>query len=233
MTNQVRTETPSEYHTSPPASERATVLKKAFNPETGIEYQIEMPADDVPTTRRKALNPETGAEYEIQMPTREVVKQAILDLEWPPDGRIIVMTTTELGDDLGLSEAQKTAVNSTGFNLFRHALVAPLFRELLEEGVLEQPGGDKTPYFLVDAHAPVNGLFPDEPLEGDYEALSAEIAKALLQQIDEKTVGFVEKTVVYSERSGVSSSLKWDTGVRLRMPRRLGKVVSVEITLSL
>lgn len=80
---------------------------------------------------------------------------------------------------------------------------------------------------------PEETLFPDEPLAGNYQELRAEIAKELLRQIDEKTVVFVEEMVVYYERSGLPSSLKWDTGVRVRMPRRSGKAVSVEITLSL
>ena len=104
------------------------------------------------TTPRTAYKKDIGEEYKnkIEIPTPEAVRQAIPELEWPPGGMMIKETVDKLAEKWELSEEQKTAVNKSGFNVFRHDVVAPLFRKLLKEGVLEQPGGPYTPYFLDD-----------------------------------------------------------------------------------
>ncbi len=37
------------------------------------------------TVRKKARNPDTGQEYEVKLPAPEVVRKAILELDYPPD----------------------------------------------------------------------------------------------------------------------------------------------------
>ena len=101
------------------------------------------------TTLRTAHKKGTGEKYDIPMPTREVVRRAILELEWPHEGLTIAETAKILAEKLGLSDEQKTAVKSGNNNVFRHSVVNEEFKELLKEGVLEQPGGKKTPYFLA------------------------------------------------------------------------------------
>ena len=102
------------------------------------------------TMPRKAYNQDTGKPYQIEMPAATVVKEAILKIEWPPEGLTVKAAAEKLADILGLSEEQKTVENTSGLNLFRDSVVAPLFRKLLESRVLEQPGGPRTPYFPVD-----------------------------------------------------------------------------------
>ena len=198
MPQELRTETAVEYQTTPPASAVATVSKKAFNPETGIEYQIETSAAKIPTEPKKAFNPETGEnDDEIQMPAGQVVKKAILELKWPPEGLMIKDTIEILAEKLGLSEKQKNAVyinKQWKRNVFHYRVVYPQFPKLLDEGKLKQCR-ERGPYFFVDDPPPVNGLFPDKPLEENYKDLRAEIAKELLQQIDEKSSVFFGKIV--------------------------------------
>ena len=35
------------------------------------------------TEKKKAVNPDTGREYEMELPAPEVIRQAILELEYP------------------------------------------------------------------------------------------------------------------------------------------------------
>ena len=98
------------------------------------------------TTMRTAYK---QVKYQIPLPEAEEVKKAILELEWPPEGLMIAEAAKKLAEKWELSEEQQTAVNKSGFKVFRHDVVAPLFRTLLKEGVLKQPGGTRKPYFLV------------------------------------------------------------------------------------
>ena len=146
------------------------------------------------TVLRTAINPDTGERYQIEIPTSEAVRQAILEeLEWPPEGMEPKDATEKLAEKWELSEDQKTAVNKAGFNLFRHSVVAPLFRELLEEGVLEQPEGDGKPYLLKTSPE----FFPIEPIDQEnYKKLRKKLTDELLQQIHEKSPDFLEKLVI-------------------------------------
>ena len=108
------------------------------------------------TVTKWAVNPDTGQHYLIDLPGPEVVRQAILELEYPSDGIRVVNATEALAEKFHLSEHQKRAKNRSGLNVFRYDVVAPQFRRLLREGQLEQPDGPKTPYFRT-------GNKPDQP----------------------------------------------------------------------
>ena len=100
--------------------------------------------------RKKAVNPDTGQSYPIELPAPEVVKQAILELEYPAEGIRVVTATENLAEKFQLSDEQKGAKNSSNLNVFRYDVVAPQFKRLLQEGKLEQPDGPRTPYFLAE-----------------------------------------------------------------------------------
>ena len=144
MTNELRTETAVEYQTTPSAPAAATVSKKAF-------YKANKPS---------------GEEYQIEMPTSEVVRQAILELECPPEGMRVQDTTEKLAKILGLSEEQKTAKKKGNTRTVFYKVVYTQFRALKKEGKLEQLGEARTPYFLVDETPPEKPIAPD-PIKGD------------------------------------------------------------------
>ena len=100
--------------------------------------------------RKKAVNPDTGQSYPIELPAPEVVRQAILELEYPAEGIRVVTATENLAEKFQLSDEQKGAKNSSNLNVFRYDVVAPQFKRLLREGKLEQPDGPRTPYFLAE-----------------------------------------------------------------------------------
>ena len=101
------------------------------------------------TPGRNAVNPRTGQHYKEKMPEPESVKQAILDLDFPSDGIKVKDAAGILSEKFKLSDEQKSARNTSNLNLFRHNIVSPQFKRLLEEGELERPGGPRTPYFLA------------------------------------------------------------------------------------
>ena len=101
------------------------------------------------TVTKVAVNPDTDQQYWIKMPGPESVRQAILELEYPPDGIRVVVATQRLAEKFRLSDEQKRAKNRSDLNMFRYDVVAPQFKWLLGKGELVQPEGPKTPYFLA------------------------------------------------------------------------------------
>ncbi len=103
------------------------------------------------TVMKNAVNSDTNRSYKIKMPGPEPVRQAILELEFPPDGIKIKDAARILAERFKLSDEQKNAKNSADLNLFRYNVVYPQFKRLLNDGKLEQPGGPRTPYFLAES----------------------------------------------------------------------------------
>ena len=118
------------------------------------------------TVMKKAFNPDTGQYKQIEMPVPEVVRQEILKLEYPDDGISIKDASIILAERLQFSDKQKNARNSSNLNLFRHNVISPQFKYLLEAGKLEQPGGPRTPYFLAENSSDSSDT---ELREGSYE----------------------------------------------------------------
>ena len=101
------------------------------------------------TQSQNAINPNTNQEYRIEFPAREIVRQAILDLEYPSDGITVKDATIILITKFKLSDEQKNVENNSNLNVFRYNVIAPQFRQLLQKGKLVQPGGPRTRYFLA------------------------------------------------------------------------------------
>ena len=99
------------------------------------------------TQSQNAVNPNTNQEYQIEFPAREIVRQAILDLEYLSDGITVKDATDKLIEEFDLPDEQKNAVNNSKLNVFRYNVIAPQFRQLLQKGKLVQPAGPKSPYF--------------------------------------------------------------------------------------
>ena len=87
------------------------------------------------TVVKKVWNPDTGQEYEIELPASEVVEQAILELNFPPEGFMNREVADELANVFQLSDNEKRArANVKGITyIFRDQIVLPTFRRLLRE----------------------------------------------------------------------------------------------------
>ena len=103
------------------------------------------------TQSQNAINPNTNQEYQIEFPAREIVRQAILDLEYPSDGITVKDATIILITKFNLSDEQKNVENNSNLNVFRYNVIAPQFRQLLQKGKLAQPCGPRTRYFLAES----------------------------------------------------------------------------------
>ena len=115
---------------------------------------------------RVAVKTDTGQHYMIELPAPEVVRQAILELEYPSDGIRVVRATESLAEKFNLSNEQKHAKNRSDLNVFRYDVVAPQFKRLLREGKLKQPNGPRTRYFLAESGAELRETLsqPEWPL---------------------------------------------------------------------
>ena len=101
------------------------------------------------TLTKEVINPDTDQYYMEEMPRPEDVRQAILEMDFPQNGIKIKEAARILAETFSLSDEQTRARNSSNINYFRHNIVSPQFRYLLEAGKLKQPRGVRTPYFLV------------------------------------------------------------------------------------
>ena len=146
------------------------------------------------TVTKKAVNPDTGQEYKIELPDPEVVRKAILEFDYSPDGIRVIEATHILSEKFQLSDEQKNAKKKNGeryLDVFRYSVVAPAFKYLLDAGKLKQPGGSKTPYFLVTQF-----VEPDSIIEKNYQKLREGLATELLQKIKDNTPAFFEELVI-------------------------------------
>ena len=129
------------------------------------------------TVMKKAIDQDTGQHYLIEMPASESVRQAILELECPDDGISVRDASVALAERFQLSYEQRSARNSSNINLFRHNVVTPQFKRLLEEDELEQPGGPRTPYFLAGSCESSSDTELCETSPETEEALAVEIVE--------------------------------------------------------
>ena len=99
------------------------------------------------TVTKRAFNQDTGQYYRIEMPVPATVRQNILELENLSNGISVKDASVALADKFKFSDEQRNARNSSNLNFFRHNVVSPQFKWLLEAGELEQPEGPRTLYF--------------------------------------------------------------------------------------
>ena len=160
------------------------------------------------TVARNAIHPETDERYQIDFPAPELVRQAILELDYPPEGITILGATDKLTKYFNLSEEQKNAKIKSGgryIDLFYYDVVAAAFRYLLRKGKLKQPDGLRTPYFPVEEEEQEDieeeeqeDVAPTvEDIEDIYQEVHNKLAKELLEQIKSKKPAFFEKLVIH------------------------------------
>ena len=147
------------------------------------------------TVTRKAHNPITDAEYEIEFPAHDVIRKAILELDYPEDGIRIIDATHALSERFQLSDEQKNAKRWRGeryLDVFRYDIVAPAFKYLLRNRKLKQPEGKGRPYIRT-CYAPPPLV---EFIEENYQKIRQELAAELLQKIKSNSSDFFEKLVI-------------------------------------
>ncbi len=145
------------------------------------------------TVVKKAVDPDTRQEYEIELPAPAVVRKAILELNYPPDGIKVKETADKLAESFNLSQEQRSAKNKRGsryLDVFRYDIVAPAFKYLLDKGKLKQPGGSRKPYVLVYLKR------SDKSIGEIYQGIREKLADELLYHIKSNTPTFFEELVI-------------------------------------
>lgn len=138
---------------------------------------------------KTAFNPSTGEKYRVEMPAPEEVKNAILELEFPPEGIRMKDAVDPLAENLRLTDEQRRAEIRSGITVFHYRVVHPAFQDLLREGKLVQPNGKGTPYCL-----PPTTPRPPSPdpapttetsvlVEETYQGIRKTLEEALLQEL--------------------------------------------------
>lgn len=145
------------------------------------------------TVVKKAVDPDTEQEYEIELPAPAVVRKAILELNYPPDGIKVKETADKLAESFNLSQEQRSAKNKRGsryLDVFRYDIVAPAFKYLLDRGKLKQLGGSRKPYALVCLKR------SDKSIGEIYQGIREKLADELLNHIKRNSPDFFEKLVI-------------------------------------
>ena len=75
-------------------------------------------------TERTAQDSNTGEEYEIALPPTDVVKEALLDFDYPPSGIHITDIAEALADQFALTKKQRKAKGKYGLVWKRHVNIA-------------------------------------------------------------------------------------------------------------
>ena len=149
------------------------------------------------TVTRTAIDPNTRQKYRIELPAPEVVRKAILELDYPPDGIRIIDSTNILSDKFQLTDEQRKALQKRGekyLDLFRYSIVAPAFKYLLTKGQLKQLGGKGKPYRLADVPPPPPPS--GRSIEEIYQQIRRKLAEDLLCQIKDSKPAFFEELVI-------------------------------------
>lgn len=170
------------------------------------------------TVTRTAFDPETGQEYEIEMPAPEEVRNAILELEFPPEGIWMRDAVNPLADNFRLTDEQRRAETGSGSGLtvFHYRVVHPAFQGLLREGALVQPNGKRTPYCLPPTTPrppspdPAPTTETSVPVEETYQGIRKTLEKALLQELRK-----VDPTVFEQLGVDLISKMGYGTGERV------------------
>ena len=126
----------------------------------------------------------------------KVVEQAILELNFPPEGFMNREVADELANVFQLSDNEKRArANVKGITyIFRDQIVLPTLRRLLREKKIKQPLGSEKSYVLADIPPPLARA--GGSIEEIYQQIRRELATELLQQIKENSPAFFEKLVI-------------------------------------
>ena len=188
-------------------------LKQPGGPRT--RYFLAKSVDVPPAVgivKRTAGNPDTGEEYEIELPATHVVKEALLDFDYPASGIEIKDIAESLADQLVLTDEEKNARGNYGLIWRRHVNVAAntlvnsekLFR--IRRGWIvnpEQPNVDISEPGIEDSDSDDTSLFsdgdtlsPEVGIERNYREHRDRLKEELLQKIMENPPDFFEKLVL-------------------------------------
>ena len=81
---------------------------------------------ELPLVKRTVLDPDIGEEYQITLPATDVVKDALLDFDYPPSGIRITDIAEALAEQFAITEEQREAKGKYGLVWKLHVNVAAI-----------------------------------------------------------------------------------------------------------
>ena len=157
-----------------------------------------------PSVERTALAPDTGEAYQITLPATDVVKEALLDFDYPQSCIHITDIAEALADQFALTEEQSKAVGKYGLVWKRHVNIAT--NSLVNAGQLlrirvgwisnaeqldiESPEPDDSPFSDGDTPS------PEAVMAQNYGKHRDRLKKELLRNIMDNPPDFFEALVL-------------------------------------
>ena len=173
-------------------------------PENETENNCTKPSDisAEDTTIRKAVDSE-GNKYDIEMPTTSVVKDALCNFEYPPDGIRIKDITDVLAAQFELSDEQINARHRTGYNIFQNhvntaanALVKSGKLLKIRRGWIINPDQFKVITPDCNSSSDEDTPSPEVVMEKSYQEILNNLKNDLLQKIKDNPPDFFEELVL-------------------------------------
>ena len=154
--------------------------------------------------KRTALDPDTGKEYQVALPATPIVKEALLDFDYPPSGIHITDIAEALADQFGLMEEQRDAKGKYGLVWKRHVNIAANSlvnsKRLLrikfgwiinaKQPNIEPSEPDDSPFSDGDT------LSPEVIIRQNYQEIQDRLKTELLQKIKDNPSDFFEELVL-------------------------------------
>ena len=166
------------------------------------------------TVVKKAWNPDTGREYEIELPADNVVIEALLELDYPPDGIDKWEIAEMLAEQFSLSYEQSNAKYKNGRRVFNVHL-GLVSANLVKSGEMVKLGGGyrwgrKLKESASDAEVTSTGSHriesksnndsiiqnPEESIDKSYSKIESKLAADLLDKVKSNTPTFFENLVI-------------------------------------
>ena len=187
------------YFLAGSGSDSPDTERRETSPEPEEAFAVEK-------VERTALKPDTGEEYQIELPATPVVKEALLDFDYPASGIEIKDVAENLADQFVLADEEKNARGNYGLVWRRHVTIAA--GTLVNSGKLlrlrrgwitnpEQPDGETVdPPDNTSPFSDGDTPSPEVVIEQNYREHQGRLKKELLQKIMDNPPGFFEELVL-------------------------------------
>ena len=156
---------------------------------------------------KKAWNLDTDQEYEIVLPARQVMEEALLQFDYPPDGLHKKQVAEVLAERFSLSDEQRNAKYKNGNRVFNVQL-GLVFARLVKSGEMRFGKGSRWGRKLKEGSndtgvtSPMSSNndstipIPEESIEENYQRIREKLTVDLLERIKSNTPAFFEGLVV-------------------------------------
>ena len=157
------------------------------------------------TVERTAVDPNTGEAYQIKLPATRIVKEALLDFDYPASGIRIRDIAEVLADQFALTDEQRNAKYKYGLVWRRHVTIAAgtlvnsgeLLR--LRRGWITNPEHPDVETSDAESDSPFSDgdtPSPEVVIEQNYRDHRDRLKEDLLQKIMDNPPGFFEELVL-------------------------------------